>query len=317
MGVIIIVWALPEFPMGTTERSSLPTQFDIERVVRPLFLKYYFLGPIAWLALSVWLIFNGHLELAAALFGAGPFLLFALYQGVVNKPYIELTSDSPYFDIRLKHREHEGDVYYYPYIEFCSSVTNVGHASAQDCYARIDLNDGEAGYFTRWTSELYESNLDLHPEWTREIVIFQLVPTEESLEDVLSKQGHSKPDSLRIHPFGSMAFGVPEADGDTISVGDFEMHVHRPMHPRREDFELDVREDFSPREQRRFLAKPLALDGEPTVKAEFAAEDWAGSVDIGKIDLNKALERGNWFDPPEDTTEVHDTLKKLGWIGEQ
>lgn len=297
--------------------AEVLTQPWVEEVSKRFVLNYY------WVLVVVWAVAVGALmrydqpELAAAVLGAGPFILYSLYKGIVDKPHIEADGEV-YADKLLLHYEEKtdsqtkGKTYVWPVIEILVSIKNVGKQTARGCHPRVRLND--ANFFARWTDELYKEKMDLHPGWSREIILMQLVPTQESLRPIIHELGNT---SFVVDrgPFLFLEYGSSTGVSPNSLFGE-SMHIQRPMEA---SVERSVYERLETdyQDERRFIGMPISEGPRHNVVVNFSAEDWFGTVDFGQIDIENLLlgiEEKEWQISSSEFQSVVDTMKSCGWL---
>lgn len=293
--------------------GAIPDQSTVEAHLRPYLLRFFYILPIGWFLLIFGLLQFNRLALASAVVGAGPFVLYYLYQHYVDIPYVRVCEEQVYFDRRFREETNEDEIEcIYPFIEIATSLINIGNTTARNCYVRVSIDHPDTSFFTRWTSELYEPSLDLHPGWEREIVILQLIPSPESLGIIDERLDATLTCDVDMEPFHSFYYDYDESVS-TIQVNEFPMIVQRPMHPRAEEHRLET-ENLTNEDVPRFLGVNIDLPEEIHVSLDIAADDWSTSLDMGTIPLDDALSESDWLDDPKDPEDIEQIMREIEWL---
>lgn len=261
---------------------------------------------------------NPYLGLSSAVIGAGPFLLYVLYQEYVKSPRFVITKKENeqgipgiYFDKLIVEQGNN----IYPVIEVLTTLKNVGKSSVKDASARVNLtpkgsSNGHIGFDSRWTGDLYGSSTSLHPGREREMVLFQAIPTEECLKE-LDFTFDDEEIQLCKENISTLNFGTEDSP-DSITHASTELYLERPLNPDAEQHVYEA-EDYDKEARRRFISQTISCSESFEVSIQIVSSDWSGSIEVPDIQFDDTLLQGRWYNPEQKYEPLYDELEKIGW----
>lgn len=261
---------------------------------------------------------NPYLGIAGAVIGAGPFILYVIYDEYVNAPRFVITTEEDedgvegvYFDKIVMEKED----YIYPVIEAVTTIKNVGRTSISDASVRVNLSCDdpsvdEQEFYSRWTADLYGNTTDIHPGRERELVLFQAVPSQEFLDDLDIDFGDD-PHQIDIEEFFALSHdsgSLPELIEDLSGS----LFLQRPLNPDSEKFEYEV-ENVEQIDKRRFIGRNIACPDSYDVSVHLTSRDWSGSVEVGQVPIGDEILIGRWVQSYANYEPLRDALEEEGW----
>lgn len=282
----------------------------------PLIRRFYLLVSL-WILSILILLTKNFNTVGAAVIAAGPPLLYYFYKEIVSQPVLELTNKDgfQYSKFLLIGRKEDSLLIVYPVIHVFVTLENKGKATAYDCFARIKTNVGNP--FARWGGGLNEETVDIHPGSFQRLVIMRFYPElssefEKDMEN-LNKKLESKDAKYRVtSPTTFRVLG----DAGKVQMEKMNICVQRV---RRQAQEERLLKRTGGGEPDVFWGAYLDPKKEYNISLEMGAENWRGTIDLGKISLKKALEEAEWQENVKD--EQYKPLRKLldkyGWKNKQ
>ncbi len=257
---------------------------------------------------------NPYIGLSSAVIGAGPFILYVIYQEYVLSPrFIITTTESEdgvkgvYFDKYIL--TNNGSVY--PLIECVTTVKNVGRTSVTDAAVRVSLKsaDTHEEFTSRWTGDLYAPTTDIHPGRERELVLFQIVPTDDCIRKL-----DISPDDVN-YQLSKGEFYSLMWDSEPPEIAESlpgEHYLQRPLNPDSEAYEYDV-DDVEVGQERRFIGKNIPSPEICHASLHITSADWTGRVNVGFIPIDETALQGTWYTSRNKYSSLREKLRQIGW----
>ncbi len=257
---------------------------------------------------------NPYIGLSSAVIGAGPFILYVIYQEYVLSPRFIITTtededgvEGVYFDKYIVANNDN----VFPLIECVTTVKNVGRTSVTDAAVRVSLKSADVHeeFTSRWTGDLYAPKTDIHPGRERELVLFQIVPSDACIRELnfSPEDGSYK---LTKGEFYSLMWDSEEPEIVDTLPG--EHYLQRPLNPDSEAYEYDV-DDVEVGQERRFIGKNIPSAETYHVSLHITSTDWTGRVNVGEIPINETALQGSWYRSRNKYSELREKLKQIGW----
>lgn len=271
-----------------------------------------------WLGGILWLWQTDSPEFGAAAIGAGPVLLYAIYQEYVQRPIIVPESEVEYEISTLRDENPNlnnlpGEVVsavspgtqfeiIYPLIIAKISVKNKGLTTANDCYCHFSLGGSET-YYGRWGDETNSQTMELHPGIKRNISLLRIFPDNFELSNLNPEEGEMKYISQNLFKILE-----PGRNTDGVTIDGYKYRAQRPVHIEKEERLLTFSSGA-------FAGYDISPEENYDLHIEFGAEDYSKEVKRRfKISVRDTIEQGIW----ETDIESHyptlvDELVNRGW----
>lgn len=274
---------------------------------------------VGWIVVVVYLWRVGASEFGAAAIGAGPVLLYAVFQEYVQQPIVVPEGEVHYKisiirqgnpslsnlpDLRQAISAAYPNTQFdlaYPVIVANLSVKNKGLATAQDCYC-YSLTDEYGMFYGRWGDEVNTQTTDLHPGTKQTISLVRIYPKDFELWNMDANEERKY---IIKNVFNHLE---PGRTTEGVKIGNYEYRIQRPVHIAKERRMLNNPSGA-------FAGYELPPKETYTLKVGFGAKDY--NKNIGKefkISVEDAIKEGNW----ELSIESHystlvEKLADAGW----
>lgn len=314
------------FTTGRDLARSIATQIRHQRwyvklINRRTFLNFLFPTIIIFVC-TIYLV-QEEPVVGAALLGAGPPIIYAIYKEVFNQPSIKLQSESEYYlnavwDFpanesdniaiqrveseereQMRHTRHsiinpdEHKGYVYPYIDVYLKVKNIGNKTAKSC-SMIVSSGAMRSFFGRWQHN-NDIVTDIRPEEEVLIAIFRFTPlfaeeTIDAINKAYSQSPYNMSLNLNYDGFGQLGTAYFDAYGesDVITTNTEDFLPSRPNDIRAEHAFMHSY-DQSPETSIFFYGTPVQPQDEYSLELSCSADNWSNYVGAINLSIQRAV----------------------------
>lgn len=273
-------------------------------------IRYFVVWIGLWIVGLAVLWMSVSTELAAAAFGAGPFVLYYIYDEVVKRPLF-VPVNGLQFEKYVKVDNPTDPEIVYPLINVYAEIENKGKVTAKECFFRYEFDSPET-YKGRWGGGTDRETIDIHPGAVERALIMRIVPEEdsESIDEIkraVNRSGATYEVAERFLPLTAT-----HKRFDPIEVLGFQLHVQVPVS---EDQELAyiAEQGMAPTERTDFIGQYIDPDQTFKPKLTFGAEDWKTTLAYDELTLEEILEEGMWETKDERFDSLRQALHWAGW----
>jgi len=282
----------------------------LSKLLQRITVNKFWVWILLWIGLVVVLFREGMTDIASAAVGAGPLTLYYVYEEIGKQPVLSIDRGIQYqksLFVDTKDDRHR----VYPVIDVIAEVTNVGPSTARDCFCQFTVGNGTR-YSGRWSGGRDTEEIDIHPGKTEQIRLLRLVPTMDSLEKINSTLGSMGTRTEVRDIFAPLEDSRNPYDSDAVEVLGFRFYVQAPL-PEEAEISRLSRKGRNPQERRDFFGVHIDPDSDLSISAKFGAVDWKEKRDFSSVNIETALEKGEWDDQDPDFQKLREALNSEDW----